>query len=59
MVIESEDCIHNLCNGARFIWSAIYIVDRNGTDEFPSGEAVAFHIAPVHELAHGVKKFDG
>ena len=48
VVIESEDCIHNLRNRARFIWSAIYIVDWNGTDEFSSGEAVAFHIAPVH-----------
>ena len=53
VVIESEDYIHNLRNGARFIWSAIYIVDRNGTEEFPSGEVVAFHIAPVHELTRG------
>ena len=59
VVIESEDCIHNLHNGARFIWSAIYIVDWNGMDEFLSGEAVAFHITPVHELTHGTTVHKG
>ena len=59
VVIESEDCIHYLCNGAHFIQSTIYIVDQNGIDEFPSGEAVAFHIAPVHELTHGTTVYKG
>ena len=59
VVIESEDCIHNPCNGVRFVWSAIYVVDWNGTDEFSSGEAVAFHIAPVHELTHGTTVYKG
>ena len=59
VVIESEDCIHNLHNKACFIWSPIYIGDWNGTDEFPSGEAVVFHIAPVHELTHGTTVYKG
>ena len=37
VVIESEDCIYNLCSGAHFIWSAIYIVDWNGTEGLLSG----------------------
>ena len=53
VVIELEDCIHDLCNGVHFIWSTIYIVDQNGTEELPGGEAVAFHTAPVHELSCG------
>ena len=59
VVIESEDCIYNLCNGAHFIWSAIYVVDQNGTEELPSGEAITFHIAPVHKLSCGTTVYKG
>ena len=59
VVIKLENCIHNLRNGAHFVWSANYVVDCNGMDEFLSGEAVAFHIAPVHELTHGITVYKG
>ena len=53
VVIKSEDCIYNLHKKACFVWSTIYIVDQNGKEELLSGEAVAFYIAPVHELSCG------
>ena len=58
VVIELEDCIHYLHNRTPFIWSATYIVDWNGMDEFLSGEVVAFHIAPVHELTCGTTVYN-
>ena len=51
--------MYDICNGAHFVWSAIYVVDGNGMEELLSDEAVVFHIAPIHELSCGTTVYKG
>jgi hypothetical protein len=51
VVIETEDYIHYFRDGSCLIQCSIYVVDWDGTEKFPSGEAVVFYIGTVHELS--------
>jgi hypothetical protein len=53
VVLVTEYDVHYFLDGSRFIWSAVNIVDWNGTTKSSGCELVPMHIIPINEKSGG------